>query len=190
MASAKIRAFIAIEIPDELKERLGALRVLIDRGGLRGVTWPKPEVVHLTLKFLDEVDEADVPKIDAVLEAAAEGIHPFTLVAEHIGAFPSLKSPRVVWAGVRDSEILARLHANMEDGLERLGFERERGRYRPHITLCRVKSFEDSLAISRAIEEANPDILMAFKVGSFALFKSVLAPRGAVHTPVSRVELK
>lgn len=189
MSSGKIRTFIAIEIPDELKARMREVAALIDCG-FHGVTWPKPEVIHLTLKYLGEVDGDAVPRVIKALDGACAGIRPFTLVAEGVGAFPSMKSPRVVWIGVNEDVTLARLHENIKDGLAKAGVEREANPYKPHITLCRVRSIADSMEMSKSIQKAKPEVRFEFRVAAFALFKSVLTPNGSVHTQIARFELK
>lgn len=188
MTQGKIRTFVAIEISDALKERMREIQSLIGEG-VRGVTLPKHDACHLTVKFIGDIDEDAVPDITGALTAACDGVRPFTLVADGVGGFPSLRSPRVVWVGVDEHEALAALHADIEEGLARLGIEKETIKYKPHVTLCRVRSITESQELSRIIQEARPSVRIEFPVTDVVFFKSVLTPKGAVHTPLARIGL-
>lgn len=186
MTSGTIRAFIAVEISDELKEKLREIQTLI-AGRMRGLNLPEKDSIHLTVKFLGNVDESAAPGIARALETACAAVRPFTLVAEGVGGFPSLRSPRVAWVGIKDEGALARLHADIEDRLVGLGIDRETVRYRPHITLCRARSIDESQDLSRAVNELQPVLRVEFPVTELVFFKSVLTPKGPVHTPIARV---
>lgn len=188
MRSGKIRTFVAIEIPDALKARMREIQLLIGEG-VRGLTLPKQEAVHLTVKFLGDIDEDAVPDITDALRAACAVVRPFTLVADGVGGFPSLRSPRVAWIGVNEHEALASLHKDIEDRLARLGIEKETISYKPHITLCRVRSIVESQELSKVVQEARPSLRMEFPVSEVIFFKSVLTPKGPVHTPLACIGL-
>ncbi len=146
--------------------------------------------MHLTLKFLGEVDPGRIDAVKEALKAAARGIGPLTITAGGVGGFPSLKSPRVVWVGVADDAGLSRLASNIEDALSGLGFERETRGFHPHLTLCRVKSPADGRAIGDVVASTAPEIREQWQAGSFALYKSVLSPKGAEYTVLGRIDLK
>jgi len=185
MTAGTIRAFIAIELSDELKVKLSEIQTLISER-MRGLNLTAKGTTHLTVKFLGNVSESVVPDIARVLETACSKAHPFTLVAEGIGGFPSLRSPRVAWVGVGNDGPLLSLHADIENGLAAIGFDRETVRYKPHITLCRVRSIDESQDLSRVVAELQPSIRVEFPATEVVLFKSVLTPKGAVHTPIAR----
>jgi len=186
MTSGAIRTFIAIEISDELKEKMREIRSLI-AGGMRGLSLPEKESIHLTVKFVGDVDESAVPGITRALESACAGVRPFTLVAEGVGGFPSLRSPRVAWVGVKEEDVLTRLHADIEDRLARLGINKETVRYKPHITLCRARSIAESQDLSKVILDLQPVLRVEFQAAELVFFKSVLTPKGSVHTPLARL---
>ena len=188
MTVGKIRAFIAIEIPDALKERMREIQSVIS-GGVRGLALPKQEAIHLTLKFLGDIDEDAVSHITDALRAACANVGHFTLAVDGIGGFPSLRCPRVVWAGVNEHEGLASLHKDIEDRLAKLGIEKESVRYKPHITLCRVRSIAESQELSRIVQESQPSLKMEFPVAELVFFKSVLTSKGPLHTPLARIAL-
>lgn len=184
----KIRCFIAIAIPEELKEKLRRIETALD-AGYRGVSWVRPENIHLTLKFLAEIDAASVELVAAALEEAAATTAPFTLAAEGIGGFPSLKGPRVIWAGIKDHPALTELHQKIEDVLSAKGFERDARRFHPHLTLCRIKAIDDSVALGLAAQGLDNGLSQGINVAEFILYKSVLKPEGSEHTALKRISL-
>ena len=202
----RIRAFVAIELPDELTEALA--RVAEDirkkaggregRGGRGGASWVKPGNIHLTLKFLGDIDPADLGKIREALCGAASAVGPFRLACRGVGGFPGLARPRVVWVGLDDCPGLAALRERIEDGLAAIGFERDERAFHPHLTLCRVKTPSCARAIGRAAEEAGAAGAAGavdgtgpweFTVESFVLMRSELSPKGARHTVLERIPL-
>ena len=188
----KIRAFIAIELPAEITEALEGVSGELKRalGAERGLSWVKPGNIHLTLKFLGDIDASAVDDISARLAAAAEGIAPFEVALTTIGAFPGVRNPRVLWVGIDVPDVLRDLKENVEDALDELGFEREERPFRPHLTLCRVKSAPAGRRLGRAVDE-HPGIPRArFRVESFALMRSQLNPKGAKYTVLKEIHLK
>lgn len=165
-----------------------AIQTGLDRG-FHGVSWVKPESIHLTLKFLGETDDGKVQAVAIELEKAARGIGPFNLELEGVGAFPNGRAPRVIWAGIKENPELARLQQNVEKSLTAIGFEPEDRPFTPHLTLCRIKSAEDGRALGKLLSEARPEAKAAFAVSSFAFIKSVLKPSGAEYTPIREYSL-
>ena len=173
----------------EVTELLRAIQASLNRG-FHGASWVRPESIHLTLKFLGEIDDAKVRDVAAGLEKAAEGFHPFSLEVGGVGAFPNARAPKVVWAGIKESAELTKLQKSVDERLSSIGFEAETRPFTPHLTLCRIKSAEDARAIGRLLSEAKPQAKAAFDVGSFVFMKSVLKPQGAVHTDIKEFALK
>ncbi|MBI2400995.1 MAG: RNA 2',3'-cyclic phosphodiesterase [Deltaproteobacteria bacterium] len=124
-----------------------------------------------------------------MLEKAAQGIGPFNLELEGVGAFPNARAPRVIWAGIKKSSELEKLQKNVEERLSSIGFEPEDRPFTPHLTLCRIKSAEDGRALGKLLSEARPEANAAFAVSSFAFIKSVLKPFGAEYTPIREFAL-
>jgi len=150
----------------------------------------KPDSIHLTLKFLGEIDDGKVREAGLALEKAPAGIGPFMLEIEGVGAFPNVRNPRVVWVGIKPSQGLCALQRAVETNLQSIGFEAEERPFTPHLTLCRIKSPADGKALGRLITETRPEARAAFTVSSFAFMKSVLKPTGAVYTPIQEFALK
>lgn len=184
-----IRAFIAIALPDDLKARLGEVSRRLKSLGLVG-SFPKPESIHLTLKFLGDVSEADINRIDDAMREAASGAQPFQATVGGLGTFPNPSNPRVVWVGVEEGEWLAPLQAAVEKALEGLGFPPEERPFSPHLTLARLKSRENVRALAAFMnEDAARRPLGPLSVDSIHLLRSELRPDGARYTRLRSVPL-
>jgi len=133
-----MRLFIAVNLPESWKDTLAKPREAIEWLG-RGVKWVEPRGMHLTLKFLGEVEEGLLEEIEAGIDRAAEGIRPFEMRISGTGVFPNRKRPRVYWAGIQAPSPLLVLQSTLEKEMEALGFEPEEREFKPHLTLARIK---------------------------------------------------
>ncbi len=187
-----MRTFIAIEINPELKDRLVHERERLRRqlAGAR-IRWVQPQGMHLTLKFLGEIEAGRVEAIAAQMELLAGRYAPFAIRLQSLGAFPNLRRPRVLWVGVQAPPVLAALRADLERCLEGLGFVRERRPFHPHITLGRVRdSGGDRVDWAAALAIGAQEPLGEQRVEALALFRSELRPTGAVYTCLSAAPLR
>ena len=167
------RLFVAVDPPLGIRERLVALCC-----GLPGARWVEPEQLHLTLRFIGDVDGSMLRPIqEALVEVRAEA---FSLQFEGIGFFPPRGNPRVVWVGIRKNEELLRLHNRIESVLVREGLEPEERKYAPHITLARLKNTPAS-RIGAYLAQHGLFRTEEFRVNEFLLYSSVLNSRGARH---------
>ena len=172
------RLFIAIDPPANI--RAGLARICF---GVKGARWTPEEQIHLTLRFIGEVDRPTTRRIDEVL--AGIGFSPFSLSLAGCGVFPPRGAPRVLWAGLAGSAELLDLQARIEARLvNRAGIAPEGRRYHPHLTLARLKrpvtrQVRDFLALHAGL--ASP----AFTVEGFHLYESRLAPGGAIHSKIA-----
>jgi 2'-5' RNA ligase len=183
-----VRLFVALELPGTHR---AALAGVCEQGRRGGVRWVAAENVHLTLKFLGEVDEALVPEIEEALAAAAGEARPFALALRGGGCFPNARSPRVIWVGVSEgAEEASRLAAEMERALGPLGFAPEKRRFRPHLTIGRPKDPRAAVAATAdKIEQLRGFGAAAAEAAALALIKSTLTPEGAVYEVIRRFEL-
>ena len=138
----RVRTFVAVEMPAEVRQS----RLPTDRPACAARRRPTsdgstPDQMHWTLKFLGDVDLLEIPEICRRLSQAVAPLAPFDVEARGAGAFPDVTRPRTVWIGMRDgTEPMIALHATVEDVLADLGFRQEQRRFRPHITLGRVRN--------------------------------------------------
>jgi 2'-5' RNA ligase len=185
----RIRAFVAIQPPAEVVDQIKALQKRM-ADGISGVRWVGSEGIHLTLKFLGEIDRDRVETIGGTLVDAAAGMPPFLLTVKGVGVFPSIQRPRVIWAGaVAEAHRLFALQQAVEDGLEVAGFVRERRRFRGHLTLGRVKGRLDSAALMSLLRREREFFIEPFPVARIILFQSQLKPTGAEYTSLVQAPL-
>jgi 2'-5' RNA ligase len=192
--SQLLRTFIAIELPEpvrsELQRRLDSLARATPRGSVR---WLPAASIHLTLKFLGEVDHARIPEIEDALNSALAGAREVEVALAGNGAFPNLTRPRVVWAGVRMlGGELASIVERLEQSMAGIGFAREARAFAPHLTLGRVREgvgAADLRAIGEAAAREPSASLLSFVVSRVTLFRSELRPEGAVYTRLAEFQL-
>ncbi|NTW57773.1 MAG: RNA 2',3'-cyclic phosphodiesterase [Nitrospirae bacterium] len=184
-----MRLFIAIELPDEIKQGIAGIQEQLRKAGaIAG--WTRPEGIHLTLKFLGEVPEAKAQEIMQALDAAVKGTGKLSLTVEGTGMFPNVKNPHVLWIGVGgDIERLAGLQASIEDAMDKVGFEREERKFSPHLTLARIKFPKPRDNWQQKIVGMKDVKLGGFEAGHVSLMKSELKREGAVYTEVGRADL-
>ena len=190
----EIRSFIAIELPEEVKEGLARLRNELERDEHRFVKWVDTGGIHLTLKFLGNIPFKQVTEITEAMEEAAQGIPPFHLEISGLGVFPGLKQARVFWVGIGgEIDKLSRLQRNIDSALAALGFAREERPFVPHLTLARIRQGA-SPSERRSFGELVSSTFFGDKyqvaVGTISLMKSQLTPAGAIYTCLSLVELR
>lgn len=184
-----MRTFIAIEIPEETKRALAEVQARLKVSGAEA-SWTRPEGIHLTLKFLDEVPEERIGEIMAALMQAVEGRGRFRLTVAGTGVFPHERNPRIVWIGISgELDKLRKLQASVEAQMVRLGFQQEDRRFTPHLTLGRIKHLLLRGSWVRALEGVKDVTLSGFEVTAVRLIKSELQPTGAVYTEIGKAEL-
>ena len=189
----RLRAFIAVDLPPAAREAVEGVTRRLRAGAGDGVRWVRPEGVHLTLKFLGDVDAGSVPSISQALGRAAASAAPFDLFLDGVGAFPNARRPRVVWVGLGGGlEPLAGLQQSIEEELEALGFAGERRAFIPHLTLGRVRdgiSTTQGRALSEALGGVGVQPGVKLPVREVSLIKSDLRPSGAVYTRLHAAKL-
>ena len=169
-----MRLFVAIQLPEVIKDTLTAMC-----GGVDDAHWQERGQLHLTLRFIGEVDGAVARDIDDVLYQISAPA--FSLTLRRTGFFNKRKLARVLWAGVEDDTALRHLHKKIQHSLTAIGLEPERHRYPPHVTLARLSGLDPMEAegyAARYGEYASPP----FIVDRFCLFSSQLSRGGAIHT--------
>ncbi|MFP4032254.1 MAG: RNA 2',3'-cyclic phosphodiesterase [Desulfococcaceae bacterium] len=187
-----IRAFIAFSLPEPVIAHLRILQKSLRDAGLDDLRFVRPENIHLTLRFLGDVDPSAVDAIaGAMAEAAAEAA-PLSLTARGIGAFPAVRKARVVWAGLAgETAELISFRGRVAEALETMGYPREPRRFTAHLTLARVRErrrVEPERLVS-AMESLNALTSPSFSAGELVLFQSDPKPNGAVYTPLRRAPL-
>ena len=190
-----LRAFIAIALDAETRQAVSGVQQRLKRlPGAPHVKWVAPDSLHLTLKFIGDLDSRRAPEVLQAVRHACAGARPFQLTLHGLGAFPDLQRPNVVWAGVGDRAGTAvRLAHRLEDECAALGMAREDRPFSPHLTLGRVRR-EASPAERQAVGEGVRSVQAAeigrFDVEAVYLLRSDLRPDGAVYLELGRVPLE
>ncbi|HET9489215.1 MAG TPA: RNA 2',3'-cyclic phosphodiesterase [Methylomirabilota bacterium] len=176
---------MAILLPDSLRAALAAeIERLAPRA--RDVAWVGSENLHLTLKFLGGVEPERLERVAAALGAAAATVAPFEVALRGLGAFPSQRRPRVVWAGAHTGgAAVTALAARVEDALGPLDFPREARAFSAHVTLGRVREPRRAAALGEALAADAEKDFGRFRVEQVTLMRSDLSPRGARHTALA-----
>jgi RNA 2',3'-cyclic 3'-phosphodiesterase len=176
-----VRTFIALDLSPSIREEIGKIQDDLRQCRAK-LTLVNPEIIHITVKFLGEVDEKDIPALVRALEEVRSG--PFTIDVSGVGV-NNPRSPRVVWARVDPVEVCRSLNDRIEAVLEPLGFPREKRPYTPHATIARVRQHDRSLetAIRPHAERPFGQCL----IDRFSLKKSVLTPKGPVYETIKEV---
>ena len=175
------RLFVAIEIPKSLSDDISAAQSMI-RSSVKTsaqMTFVDPRLMHITLKFIGEVNENAVQKIKAAL--CSISFSPFSIQVKRI-ELNSKKQPRVLWLSLHTSPPLVELATSVEQILTPFGIEREKREYNPHITLARIK--RSSPELISAVASVRDSIECTFPVTDFVLKKSVLTPSGPIYSDV------
>ncbi len=184
-----MRTFVAIEVCDEVQSALRAAQRAMGR--LPGVRWTDPSGVHLTLKFIGDIENALVPAVFDVMRSAVSAIEPFEFSVHGLGFFPPGRRPRVLWAGVDGAgEEMALLAHRLDEGLAGLGVAMDNHRFRPHLTLGRARGTIDSETVEAAFARLARGDFGGQHVSEIALFMSELHPTGAAYTRMGVVPLK
>lgn len=185
-----MRVFCAVELPDELRSLAAerARRLRTEFPDVRA-SWERPEKLHITLKFLGDVEPARVGALSGAAARAVATLEPFELTVEEPGTFPSHGQPRVLWLGIVDaSGMLALMQRALESECAAAGFPRESRAFKPHLTLARVRSPQGAQELAAAHRE-TPFAPQRFKVSELVVMRSELGPGGSRYTPLSRHRL-
>lgn len=187
MNRQRMRIFIAVELPGSVVEHFEMLQNRM-KGMLENVRWVNPASIHLTLKFLGDIDSDTQETLSRAVRKHTVSQKAFTLSLAETGAFPNMTRPRIIWIGLGgDRESLSGLQQRIESELDGLGYGRENRSFRPHLTLGRVTSPLGVVpGLKEAMECKNTGEAPSFSVEGLTLFKSDLQPQGAVYTPLER----
>jgi len=181
-----MRAFIAIEISDQIKDILARLESHLKYAGA-DVKWVNPEIIHLTLKFLGEITDSKCEAVKSALDVIAKRAKPFVMTVKDVGTFPNSARPRVIWAGLGNGAFeTAELAGQIEDSLSKIGFPIEDRPFSPHLTIGRVRSSLNMEKLKDKIFSASLEVqsgsAVSHKVTSIILFQSALTPHGPIYT--------
>jgi len=187
-----MRTFIAIELPEEIKTILERIQNDLKQTHA-DVKWVNPENIHLTLKFLGEIDEDLIEQIRSILNGIAQKNSSFNICLSNLGVFPKLQYPRVIWIGITNDQPVIKIAEDLEKEMIKIGLPAESRAFSSHITLGRVRSPLNRKILVEKLELLNqnfPSLKPDFKVSNLTLFKSTLTPAGPIYEALFRCPLK
>jgi 2'-5' RNA ligase len=177
-----MRLFVAVNFPIKLRRRIASATKSL-RNLSMPARWVEPEKLHLTLKFIGEVRDELAEELAEALARAASTFRPFEIHFSQVGAFPSLRGPRIVWLGVELTGDLRFVKHDLEHVFSEMGIERETRAFHPHVTLGRVEggakagAFRELERLARKIEFED-----SYRVSHIDLMRSRLRPAGPEYT--------
>lgn len=178
-----MRTFIALELSNEVREELSRLQEELKKVDA-DIKWAKAENIHLTLKFLGNVEEAKIEEIKKLLDNISSREKPFETSLFKLGAFPNLNYPRVIWVGIdKGCSEIEKIAGLVETELEKINFSREKRPFSAHLTLGRVKSGKNKAELKEKISslQVQPK---SCTINNITLFQSTLTPKGPIYTPL------
>ena len=199
-----IRAFLAVELSPELRAELAIVqqelkrRIEPEMKRDTRISWAQPASIHLTLKFLGDMDEQVIDPLLVAVEQAIGSQIAVNVPLERLGAFPRPQSPRVLWVGPSENwergaeaKRIAEIHGAIEQACEGLSFLRETKPFSPHLTLARIKVGERHVGVALAKGGVldRPLSLGSLAVESIALMKSELKPTGSIYKKLWQVKI-
>lgn len=183
-----VRTFVCIEIPDAIKKRIARLQQTL-REQKANVSWVKSSNIHLTLKFLGDVESSRLPSVCSAVGRAVRLVEPFEIEIAGTGCFSSVKNPRVFWVGLAGiPDQLARLHKVIDAELSTEGFPAETRPFSPHLTIGRVRSPRNSSLAAEALMTAGFES-ESFFATEVIVMSSDLTPSGSVYSHMGRFSI-
>lgn len=188
-----MRTFIAIELSGEIKEYLSRLQEKL-KTSQADVKWVAPANIHLTLKFLGEIDDKTKDNVTGIVEDIAKDKSPFYLNIASLGAFPRIESPRVIWVGIDKGDAQVKEIAKaLEEKLSKIGIPAEDKLFSSHITIGRTKSSKNRNNLAKSMESLKENAaegITELRVEKITLFKSTLTPKGPIYEVLKEAYLK
>ena len=183
-----IRTFIAIELPELIKTILGEIQKELRKTGAH-ISWTKPANIHLTLKFLGDLDEK---RVELLLQTTCQSVaeaKPFVLTTGDLGFFPNQKRPRVMWIGLGgDIPAITDLQEKLDRDLAAVGFPADDKPFSPHLTIGRFRTSKNINSLCNKISEIDFGAIQ-FVVDHITVMRSQLDPAGAIYTPLEKCPL-
>jgi len=189
-AEKNIRAFLAIEPPEEILQTALRLQEKLKREVSGRLSWTRPGGQHLTLKFFGDVSTDDVGQISQAVQNRLASGWSLNLKVEKLGVFPDPRKPRVLWCGTSgDVEKLAALQKQLDADFALIGFPKEDRPFRAHLTLARIKDPREVSGVDKALTKHVAFSAGEFSIRELILFQSNLTPQGAIYTRLATFPL-
>ncbi len=180
------RGFIAIDI--NVASTIVEFEKEIKKTGA-DVKLVEPQNIHITLKFLGDVEKTLIDEIEQIMNDAVKEIKPFTIKLKGTGVFPNQNYARIIWIGINEAQIIETIVKTIDEYLSKLGFKKEKRGFSPHLTIARVKSAKNKQRLLETIEKYTNVEFSIQEVNSIKLMKSDLTSAGPIYTTIKDVTL-
>ena len=184
------RIFTAIDISEEARRQIADyIKTLRSTFPALRVGWEKPEKLHLTMKFLGDIDDAQLKNLCGAVEKVAQQTSRFKLKIYNTGVFPSARNPRILWLGLQDEKgSLQNLNEILETECEKIGFAREKRNFKAHLTIARLREPHNSRDLAQKHLQNEFDAV-EFDAIEIVIYASKLLPQGSIYSAVSKYKL-
>ena len=185
----KLRTFLAIDLNQSVRQRVSELMSFIS-SDTTATKWVEPESLHVTVKFLGDVDDVKISDVCRSTAEAAAAHRRFDCHCRKLGAFPRDDRPRTIWVGVdAEQDELLSLHRSVDQALSQLGFRQDARRFHPHITIGRVRGGHDCPILASAISSCKDAELGSSPVDEITVYSSELTRQGPIYTVLAKARL-
>lgn len=176
-----MRAFLAIEIEDFIKDNIDKTQNIIRNQECANINFVKSQNIHLTLKFFGDIDQNQQKQISNIVKECVEEYEEYELKLVNIGAFRNIYNPRVIWIGIKDkNKTTINIIKKLDEEFNKIGFKKEKD-YVPHITIGRVKNISDKDKLTNIIKDMKKDYFGKMRVKQICLKSSKLTPNGPIY---------
>ena len=183
---SSVRVFLGVPLTEQLQNAIRSLQGDL-KSRIRDIRWTRPENLHLTLHFFGETEQENLEKIRVSMLSVKRCHRPFLVDVIGLGAFPSLRRPRVIWLGLNPQNKLGQLHRDCRRALHAAGLVTEFRQYSPHLTIGRAKKKTNEL--TSLSSELRHQLVGHLPVDRLTLYESLLQPGGADHIPLFTIGL-
>jgi len=166
---------IKVDLSEKTEKFYSSLPSILDEAAVK---WVKPEYIHITLKFIGEVETEKIPQIQNKLKFVAKKFDEFEVMLKGVGVFRDFFYPKVIWFGLRNCEKIESLKNTIENSLSDLGFEIDYRKFTPHLTIGRFKEAGSVKALKKTVSENQDQYFQTVPVKEFTLFESILKNEG------------
>ncbi len=182
-----MRVFLALDLSEEQRKGLGNLQKKLKKD-FNGVKWVEGANMHVTLKFLGEIEENEVDAICSILENNVKSYLPFLLSLKGMGFFPKISKPRIIWVGVEEGKnYVTNIWKDIEMSLHEKGYPLADKNFTPHVTLGRIRRVEKKVPTTKWLNEYHDFSLPPTEINYLTVYNSTLQPQGAVYTPLNKI---
>ena len=184
---SEIRAFLAIDLDDDLKPKINRIIKEFKQIDTK-IKYVELTNLHLTLKFFGDIDTNGLKLLEDAIANVVSEFEPFKINISGCGSFPNNNHIKVIWVGIEDDSILKDLHDKLDKEFARIGFDKDR-KFSTHLTIGRMKSAKNKDKVKSTIEEFSNVEIGEMEVSQISLKKSTLTPRGPIYEDISIFEL-